>query len=97
MIDINIVQNGLAILVTFITAEAGVVAWFYKTVFKEINKLKITSADHEEEIQCSKQERRLSIEVQRTILEVVARNKNNGNVEAAMDKIDNFLNDQAHK
>jgi|LGOV01.1.fsa_nt_gb hypothetical protein len=53
--------------------------------------------EHDNCIKESKEERKLTIELQRTILEVVARNKNNGNVEEAMEKIDKFLDEKAHK
>lgn len=91
VIDIGVIGNWSTQLLA-IGGLCGGVYWICSQIFAVKSKL----SDHEKCIQDSQQERQLSIEVQKTILEVVAQNKNNGNVERAMKKIDKFLNEKAH-
>lgn len=92
VIDIGVMGNWATQIVAIGGLCAGVY-WICSQIFAVKSKL----AEHEDCIQDSKEERKLNIEVQKTILEVVAQNKNNGNVEAAMDKIDRFLNEKSHE
>lgn len=92
VIDIGVMGNWA----TQIVAIGGLCVGVY-WICSQIIAVKSKLAEHEDCIQDSKEERKLSIEVQKTILEVVAQNKNNGNVEAAMDKIDRFLNEKSHE
>ena len=92
VIDIGIMGN-FATQIVAIGGLCGGVYWICSQIIAVKSKL----AEHDECIQDSKEERKLSIEVQKTILEVVAQNKNNGNVEEAMDKIDRFLNEKSHE
>lgn len=92
ILDINIMGNWATQLLA-IGGLCGGVYW----ICSQISAVKSKLSEHDECIKNSKEERKLSIEVQKTILEVVAQNKNNGNVEAAMDKIDRFLNEKSHE
>lgn len=91
IIDIGVIGNWSTQLLAF-GGLCGGVYWICSQIFAVKSKL----SEHEKCIQDSQEERQLSIEVQKTILEVVAQNKNNGNVERAMKKIDEFLNEKAH-
>lgn len=91
ILDIGIMGNWATQLMAIGGLLAGVY-WICYQIFAVKSKL----SEHEKCIQDSQQERQLSIEVQKTILEVVAQNKNNGNVERAMKKIDEFLIEKAH-
>lgn len=86
-------------------ADAYMAIWTLVSIFvfaaykfiKWLRKLNIMVVAHEKEIKKSCEERHLNIEIMKTILEVVALNKNNGNVEEAMFKIDKFINEKAHE
>lgn len=92
VIDIGIIGGWSAQLLA-IGGLFGGVYWICTNIFAVKNKL----AEHDKCIQESLDERQLSIEIQKTILEVVAHGKNNGNVKAAEAKIDKFLNKKAHE
>lgn len=91
MIDINVLGNGATQLIAIGTFGGGVF-WICSQVFKTKAKL----AEHDKCIEDSKEERHLLIEINKTILEVVAHGQNNGNVEKAEEKIQKFLNEKAH-
>ena len=80
-----------------IWAVIGGVGFIIYRFTKRVKQLEDAVSKNSEDIEDSKEERFLSIEVSKTILEVVAQNKNNGNVESAMNKIDKFLNKKAHE
>lgn len=91
VVDIGVIGNW-ATQIMAIGGLFGGVYWICSQISSVKNKL----SEHDKCIQDSQEERKLSIEVQKTILEVVAQNKNNGNVELAMEKIDKFLIEKAH-
>lgn len=92
ILDIGIMGNWSTQLLA-IGGLCGGIYWICREIFNVKDKL----AEHDNCIQDSKEERRLLIEVNRTILEVVAHGKNNGNVEEAEKKIHEFLSEKAHE
>lgn len=96
IIDVKNLSEWAGAIMT-IWAVVGGIGFIIYRFTKRVKQLEDTVRKNSEDIEDSKEERFLSIEVSKTILEVVAQNKNNGNVEVAMNKIDNFLNKKAHE
>lgn len=89
----------LDFLVAFLTA-CGILGAFSIFVYKQCKKIHCRNEmikEHDEAIKFSKKERKLIIELLQTVLEVTAQNKNNGNVERAMKKIDKFMIEEIHE
>lgn len=96
IIDIGVMAQWADAYMAIWALVGGFVFAAYKLT-KWLRKLNSTVEFHEKEIKKSCEERQLNIEIMKTILEVVALNKNNGNVEEAMSKIDKFINEKAHE